>query len=70
MNDDLKELVEGERAAIHYHETCLRLGAEAYANARAEDPNHFLLAGYEAQMKQLERARKNLADLLKEAAAA
>lgn len=67
--NDLNELIEEQRAAIHYHETFLRLSAEGYKNAKAEDPNHTIVAGYEAQMGYLEESRRRLAELLKEAAA-
>lgn len=69
MNDELNDLIEEQRAAIHYHETFLRLSAEGYKNAKAEDPNHTIVAGYEAQMGYLEESRRRLAVLLKEAAA-
>lgn len=69
MNYELNELIEEQRAAIHYHESCLRLGAEAYANAKAEDPHHFFIAAYEEQMGYLERYRQRLAELLKDVAA-
>lgn len=70
MNDELNDLIEDQRAAIHYYETCLRLGAEGYKNAKAEDPSHIIVAGYEEQMGYLEGRRQRLAELLKETAAA
>ncbi|NTF42588.1 hypothetical protein [Rhizobium rhizogenes] len=69
MTDELNDLIEEQRAAIHYHQACLRLGAEGYKNAKGEDPNHTIVAGYEAQMGYLEESRRRLAELLKEAAA-
>lgn len=67
MTDELHDLIEEQRAAIHYHEACLRLSDEGYKNAKAEDPNHIVVAGHEAQMGYLEESRKRLAELLKEA---
>nr|WP_029926223.1 hypothetical protein [Ochrobactrum sp. UNC390CL2Tsu3S39] len=69
MNDELSDLIEEQRVAIHYHETFLRLSAEGYKNAKAEDPNHIIVVGYEEQMGYLEGRRQRLAELLKEAAA-